>query len=863
MKKNSEVGRKISALLSLAVFSTSYISSQISNVHAYSNISEISKISKNSGQISKPFKSTSIVENKYGIKDYPRYNTSLQTQSSDLNKNKIKTEKKVSTTNADKQQSTYYDATVSTSSSANVKASKITASNEAGSVVPSIKKIYTVPYGDYSQGAQDLNNGQMSVNVKDVEKIIIEFNDNDIIKKDNKGSSVYAGIGNLPNDLIKLEKLDGINKIETELNLSGVNNYGNNIIKLVDNTESGENDEIIINTTSSMNMEGLVQNSAYKLLIGNITDEAGNKITNPQTLNFSTGPAPVLQLNREESNVENSGSSINSGSLITDVKVDGSYNGFVLDTGYSDKEDMLTNVNVDTIKVYENGSSTPLSSDAYSVVLSPDGKKIIIKPNANGLQKNKTYAVVVNGVKDIEGNPIGNIDGSIKNQYRFYFQTGDGTVLSVGKVYMTYDEFGMYKNKERDLKDGATGVFADQNSYYHNIVIEFNDNDIIKKNSLGSSVYAGNGILINDLVKLVKVDNLNGNETQVDLSGKNRYGYEQVRVLDNTDLNSEGKDKIIISANSSINMPGIIENSKYKLIIGDITSASGNIISNPQSIGFVTGPSPMLGLNKVESSVNNIGSSLNAGSLITDIKIDGSYSGFIVESVWSYLNGYVDLDDKLTNVNANTVKIYENGSSTPIENDKYEVSLSTDGKKITIKPNANGLEKNKTYEVVVNGVTDIEGNPIGNIDGSTKNQYKFYFQTGDGSEPSVAEFHTGYMFKGNHGEVLFGSQSIIHDGSKDVASGIFQNQNSIVVLFNHKDIIKKNSLGSSVYAGKGVLANDLIKLTRTDNITQREQAVDISQTDVYGNRVIQFKDDTEKFGDVVDEIVITVTRQII
>ncbi|MCR3760151.1 Ig-like domain-containing protein [Clostridium felsineum] len=83
----------------------------------------------------------------------------------------------------------------------------------------------------------------------------------------------------------------------------------------------------------------------------------------------------------------------------------------------------------------------------------------------------------------------------------------------------------------------------------------------------------------------------------------------------------------------------------------------------------------------------------------------------------------------LINISQDTVKIYQYGSNVPIDKDDYTVSESFDNKKIIIKPVANKLEKNKIYSVVINGVTDENGNLISNTDEGNKNQYKFYFKT--------------------------------------------------------------------------------------------------------------------------------------
>ncbi|WPC40531.1 Ig-like domain-containing protein [Clostridium sp. JS66] len=596
-------------------------------------------------------------------------------------------------------------------------------------VAPSIGKIGTASvwmsniynYEEIKNGDKNVSNSWNGSN-----SIVIEFNDTDVIKKNALGSSVYAGNGILENNLIKLTKVDGITGEQKTVNIGGFDRYTNRGIQFIDDSDSYGNgkDKIVITPMSSMDIAGLMQNSMYKLSIGDITDASGNVIMNPQDISFTTGPAPVINLNREESGVGNTGSSINAGSLITDIKVDGNYNGFVVDAGYSDENDKLANVNTSTVKIYENSSNTPIGSSEYNVSLSGDGKKITIKPNANALQKNKIYSVVINGVTDAEGNPIGNHDGNVNNQYRFYFQTGDEVAPSIERVYTSSDDYGMYNQK--DLHDGDKGVNINKHS--GSIVVEFNDNDVIKKDGYGSSIYAGNGNLINNLIKLTETDSVTGKQILLDLNGLNKKGHSVVTLEDNTDYYSNGKDKIIINNSSSLNMVGFEDNCNYTLTIGNITDASGNAITNPQNISFTTGLSPVLKLDTIRSKVNNTGSGLDSASLITNIKVDGSYSGFVLGEI-------NDPDDKLANVTTKTVKIYENGSSVPIGEDSYTVSVAANGRSMSIIPNENKLQKGKIYSVIVNGVTDTVGNPIINKDnaGNEDNQYRFYFKTEEAS----------------------------------------------------------------------------------------------------------------------------------
>ncbi|URZ17439.1 Ig-like domain-containing protein [Clostridium felsineum] len=595
-----------------------------------------------------------------------------------------------------------------------------------------IDNIYTTSrnYGNlYSDADLNFNNKNTNIPTYD-NQIVIEFNSKDVIKKNAVGSSVYAGMGALANNIIKLSRVDSITGEKVDIDLSQSDFYGHKCIQFIDDTDLGGNgkDKIVINSMSGIYLTNFHINSTYKLSIGNITDVSGSVLSNPQELNFTTGPAPYLSINENDSGIMNIGSSINAGSLITDIKTDGSYGGFVVDAGGSDPGDGLINVSQDTVKIYEYGSNVPIDKDDYTVSESFDNKKIIIKPVANKLEKNKIYSVVINGVTDIEGNPILNRDSKNINEYKFYFQTQNETKLSVAGIHLGYtwskDDMSYFTDK---LNNGEKNA----DNFTNCLVIEFNSKDVVKKNATGSSVYAGGGILANNIIKLSRVDPNTGVETYVDLTQGNVNGEKGIQFIDDTDQMGDGKDKIVINCMSSFCLVRFAMNSTYNLSIGNITDASGNILSNPQELSFTTGPAPRLGVNKQASNVDSTGSSINVGSLITDIKTDGSYSGFVVDA------GSSDENDGLKNVSSSTVKLYENDGNKPVSADSYTVSTSWNKKKIIIKPVANRLQNNKIYSVVINGVTDIEGNPILNTDNGVNNQYKFYFATEDTIGPTV------------------------------------------------------------------------------------------------------------------------------
>ncbi|URZ05607.1 Ig-like domain-containing protein [Clostridium felsineum] len=696
---------------------------------------------------------------------------------------------------------------------------------------------------DYS--FDELNNEQKNVSYY-YNCLVIEFNDKDVIKKNAAGSSVYTGMGVLPNDLIKLSRIDNNTGKETYVDLTQSDIYGEKGIQFIDDTDPMGNgkDKIVISSMSSFNLVDFAMNSTYKLSIGNITDASGNILSNPQEISFTTGPSPILGINKESSKVNNVGSSINVGSLITDIKTDGSYSGFVVNTGISDQNDGLKNVSQDTVKVYEEGSNTPLGNDCYNVTESWDRKNIIIKPAKDKLKNNTIYSVVINGVTDIEGNPILNRDSNVEKQYRFYFKTIDQVQPSVDSVSLGYT-FGPLSNRYFEgaiqIKNGDKGVIG--YNCYNNIIIQLNHNDVVKKNALGSSVYAGLGTIPNNLIKLSKIDNRTGKEVQIDLNQKDIFGGNAVQVVDDTERFGNGSDKIVLNLMSSFNLVYFMENTTYKLSIGQITDEAGNTISNPQEITFTNGPSPCLQINKDSSHVNNTGSSISSG-LITDIKTDGSYNGFVVDS------GSSDSNDGLKNVSSSTVKLYENDGNKPVSADSYTVSTSWNKKKIIIKPVANKLQNNKIYSVVINGVTDIEGNPILNTDNGVNNQYKFYFATEDTIGPTVNQVYCGYDY--NNGQDLYG-ETKINDGDKNVNN----NANSLIIEFKDKDVVKKNSSGSSVYAGVGNLPNNLIKLTRIDNETGEEENIDLTKNDlVYHNKLIEVIDDTDINGNGKDKIIV-------
>jgi|GEM_PF-3476539 len=704
----------------------------------------------------------------------------------------------------------------------------------------SVKQIYTT----YDWGGRIGNLQPIYNNDKNVDQykdgLVIEFDDKDVIKKNELGSSIYAGIGTLANNLIKLTRINNVTGQEETIDLTQQDSNGNKGVQLIDDTDSEGNgtDKIVVNSMSSMNLMNFMPNTVYKLSIGNITNSSGNTLSNPQTINFATGPAPLLTLDQDKSNITNTGSSIDVSKLITDIKVDGSYGGFVIHSQYDYYEDdTLENVSQNTVKLYENGSSTPLSSDAYTVSLSGDKKSIVVKPNANKLEKAKIYSVVVNGVTDKVGNPIDNNDEDTKNQYRFYFETQDAVAPSVNGIYVKY---AFYKDiyNEKVLHDGDKNI----GQYKNGIVIEFKDKDVIKKNALGSSIYAGIGTLANNLIKLTRINNVTGQEETIDLTEQSSWGDNGIQLIDDTDPQGNGTDKIIVNSMSSMNVTEFMTNTVYKLGIGNITDASGNTLSNAQTISFTTGPAPVITLDKDKSNITNTGSSIDAAALITDIKVDGSYGGFVIHSENDNLE-----DDTLTNVSQDTVKLYENGSSTPLPSDAYTVSLSGDKKSIVVKPNANKLEKAKIYSVVVNGVTDKVGNPIDNYDGSTNNQYRFYFQTQDSEAPSINGIYVKYGWNKN-----IYNETLIHDGDKNV----YQYDNGIVIEFKDKDVIKKNALGSSIYVGGGILANNLIKLTRINSITGQEENVDLTEQDLNGNKGIQLIDDTDQQGNGTDKIIV-------
>ncbi|PJI07550.1 MULTISPECIES: hypothetical protein [Clostridium] len=710
----------------------------------------------------------------------------------------------------------------------------------ADTVAPSISEIHEGWGGNGHLYGEDgvIKDGDKNVRIDD-NNLVIEFNDKDVIKKNAAGSSIYAGIGTLPNDLVKLTRIDNKTGKEVTIDLSQQDRYGNRGIELIDDSDPKGNgkDKIIVNSMSGFNLVNFMGNSVYKLSVGNLTDASGNVVSNPQEINFTTGPAPTLTINKDDSGVTNTGSSINAAQLITDIRTDGSYSGFVVDAGYSDEDDILKNVSQDTVKVYEYGSNTPLSQDDYTVNLSSDKKKVTVKPAANKLEKDKIYSVVINGVTDSAGNPITNTDNGTNNQYRFYFQTGDTAAPSINKFY-TFDNFqGSYINDQNELNNNEKNVHQNDNG----IIIEFNDKDVIKKNAAGSSVYAGIGTLPNNLVKLTRIDKDTGREVTIDLLQQDRYGNKGVQLIDDSDSIGNGKDKIIVHSMSGFNLVNFMPNSVYKLSVGNITDASGNVVSNPQEVNFTTGPAPTLTINKDDSGVTNSGSSINAGQLITDIRTDGSYSGFVVDA------GYSDKSDGLKNVSQDTVKIYEYGSNTPLPQSAYSVSESWNENKIIIKPTANSFQKGMIYSVVVNGVTDEEGNPIQNQDNGVNSQYRFYFQTEDTLAPSISKFYTASDYYRN----LY-SLTQVKDGDKNVS----YNDNSIVIEFNDKDVIKKNAAGSSVYAGIGNLANDLVKLTRIDKDTGREVTIDLSQQDRYGNKGIEFIDDSDPNGNGKDKIIV-------
>ncbi|WP_288388947.1 Ig-like domain-containing protein, partial [uncultured Alteromonas sp.] len=408
-------------------------------------------------------------------------------------------------------------------------------------------------------------------------------------------------------------------------------------------------------------------------------------------------------------------------------------------------------VNANSIRVYGDGG-VPVPGN---VKLIGGDTQVLFTPNA--LMADYTvHEVVIGIVKDTAGNPLA-------QEQRFTFETGNTvdtvrpTVSNINPVHnakdvpvnialtvvmseridpesVTSDSFYIEDNSTReriegliDVKDDSTTITFTPNAAFlvgrqHRIYLRSGIKDLFGNSMSNRNYYFTTAFDADGVAPLISSISVNEGETSVPVNARlnvrfdeaiNSYSTKNIQLF-------KGDEIVAVDLTNSSDLRTATLKPKlnlepetgYTLVVDGISDLSGNLLESAQSTSFTTG-------TQTDTQTGSL-MSYSPKSGATDVALNATITADFSERI------------DPTSLTSESFRLYNN---TEKRNEAATLSLSADGKRVTLTPDVL-LEEGHHYYVYISWgsyLKDIAGNNVGSY-----HQYTFTAGVSeDAQAPSV------------------------------------------------------------------------------------------------------------------------------